>query len=123
MNNLMIIHRNGPVNQPAYMNDRDDEALEIDIDGIYRCSLRKNKNDAEPALTFVTGGGSGVGTLSVLTDDLDGEVRDYFLFEAEQALIADLPLGAYHADILRDDDPNWEFDFVAVIEQGVTAAP
>jgi hypothetical protein len=116
MNNLMIIHRNTEINQPIYQIDRDGGALPIAHTGSYRCTLRKRKGDDAPVLTFQTGGGSGVGTLSVIYDEVDDEVRDLFLLEAEQALAAVLDPGAYYGDIVRtdgtDDQPIGEFEAI-----------
>lgn len=118
-----IIHTNAPVNQPFYALDRDLDPLPIDHSGVYKLSLKKSREDAAPVLTFITGGANGQGTIEVLNGDIDedGVARDYFLFTlTDVALVAALTPGAYFADLLRTDDPNWEYGMQVDVETGIT---
>lgn len=118
---LMVIHTNGPVNTLVYMLDRDHNPIEIDIGSTFKCQVQKKTDDDMPVLTFVSGGGSGVGSISIITDVVDGLTVDMLEFTAEQALVEGIEPGAYHADVLQTDDPDWKFDFEVLVDDGVTA--
>lgn len=117
---MMRIHRNAPVDQPVYFLDRRGEPLELDHAATYKASLKVKKNDDMPVLTFVTGGGSGVGNIEVITDTIEDVQRDLLVFTAEQPLAEALDPGLYFGDLLRTDDPSWEIEFVATVFEGVT---
>jgi hypothetical protein len=121
MAHTLEIHTNAPVNNPIYFLDRDGEPVGLDADGTYRASIA-HRQGGNPVFTFVTGGGSGYGSLTVISDVVDDLLRDLLLFEADQSLIADIDPGIYVGDILRDDDPDWMISFVAAVSPGVTPA-
>jgi hypothetical protein len=118
---LFTIHTNASLNQPVYILDRDGTAVALDNGGLYRCALKRRKTDANPVFVFESGSG-GDGTLEALNGLIDGAVRDYFLFSAEQTAIIDLTPGVYVADIIRLDSPeDWEAGFYVDVDEGVSA--
>lgn len=116
----MRIHRNAPIDQPMYFLDRRGDAITLDPAAAYKCSLKVRKTDDTPALTFVSGGGSGVGNIELTTDTIEDVLRDLLVFTAERALAEALLPGLYFCDLLRTDDPSWEIEFIAQVFEGVT---
>lgn len=116
----MIIYTNAPVDTGAYALDRNGDPIEIESNGTYKCFVRKTP-DGDPVLIFQTGGGSGVGTLTVLPGQAIEDITvDLFWFQAEQAMVADLELGNYLADVLRTDNPSWVSGFEVTVRAGIT---
>lgn len=116
----MRIHRNGPIDQPMYFLDRRGDPITLDPAATYKCSLKVRKTDAQPVLTFVSGGGSGLGDITLTTDVVEDVLRDLLVFTGEQPLAEALAPGIYFCDLLRTDDPSWEIEFIAQVFDGVT---
>jgi hypothetical protein len=118
---VVLIYTNAPVNQPAYMEDRDGAPVPIVVSGTYRCDVKRTRDDPYPILTFETKGDTG--TISVLTGVLDGATRDYFLLKAAKELTANLLPGSYFSDIIRIDpiDPQLIMEFDVIVKHGVSA--
>lgn len=115
----MIIHTNAPVNQPFYFDDRDGNPVPLDADATYRCSLKDNPDDDAAVLTFETGGATNA--IEVITDTIDDVSRDLIVLLAPQSSVADLDPGSYFADLIRTDDPSFQFDFEVTVKKGITA--
>lgn len=113
------IHTNAPVNAPAYLLDRNGDPVLIDPTATLKLSVKKSREDASPLLTFQSGGGSGLGEISLTTEaDEDGITRDYLVFTAPQPLVANIAAGAYFADLLQG--PDWELELKVLVLKGIT---
>jgi hypothetical protein len=116
----MIIHTNAPVNQTFYIVDRDDVPETIP-NGSYKASMKESPDDVAAILTFVTGGGVGLGTITWTSIIVDGAPVDALVLTGAQSLVVNLKPGAYYFDVLRTDDPDWFFDDIVEVIKGITA--
>lgn len=116
------IHKNAPVNQPLYMLDRDGNPIDIDPGATFIGDIKKYKEDADPLVRFATGGGAGIGEIAIVRDTLDDgrTAADFLVFTADKALVGMIEPGAYVADVLRVDDPDWTLAFPVIVDEGVT---
>jgi hypothetical protein len=115
----MIIHTNAPINQTYYVVDRDNVPQPIDI-GVYKAAIKNDPQDTSALLTFITGGGAGLGTITRTTITVDGASVDALVLAASQSLVAaNLLPGAYYLDIIRTDSPDWFGDDTVEVVKGI----
>lgn len=116
----IVVHTNGPISESFYIVDNDGGAVPIPS-GSYKSQWRKRGYYDTVALEFITGGGTGKGTITRGATMIDSVTYDVLLIEADQALVDALEPGVYEADILRTDVAEWIMDYTVDLVQGVTA--
>lgn len=116
----IVVHTNAPVSETLYIVDSDGAAVAI-ADGDYKTQWRRRGYYAAAAIEFVTGGGTGLGTITKGTSTIEGVAYDVLLLAAAQSLVATLAPGAYEADVLRTDTAEWIMDYSVEVVQGVTS--